>query len=385
MNNNRIGVIGIGRLGLSFALLCEQSGYEVVGYDVRQNYLDSLRDKSFSSPEPLVNDYLQAATHLMVTDQLSEVVELCDTIFGFVQTPSLEDGSYNHTYVEDVIDRLVELNAQDVSLKGKLLVIGCTTMPGYCTQIADRLEGMGMDLIYNPEFIAQGSIIRNLKEADMVLIGSDNETGNSEEVLQDIYRSIMTIPLNCKVMSLTAAEITKISINCFLTMKIAYANMIGEIAIASGVEKEITTILSAIGDDSRIGHKFLGYGFGFAGPCLPRDMKALGIHADRVGVQNCIQETIDLSNDHHAEFLKEYYMKANPDINTPFIFTQLAYKPGTDILTESQHYRLCKDLLNLGYRVNIIESDRVIEQVQDELSVYGDRVTYNEAMEGCRI
>lgn len=383
MNNNRIGVIGIGRLGLSFALLCEQSGYEVVGYDVRQNYLDSLRDKSFSSPEPMVNEYLQAATHLMVTDQLSEVVDLCDTIFCFVQTPSLEDGSYNHCHIDSVVTDLWELYYTGTKLNGKVLVIGCTTMPGYCTQIADRLEGMGMDLIYNPEFIAQGSIIRNLKEADMVLIGSN--TGRGVSVLENIYRSIMIIPPRTRVMSTTAAEITKISINCFLTMKIAYANMIGEIAIASGVEQETDYILKAIGDDSRIGHKFLGYGFGYAGPCLPRDMKALGIHADRVGVQNCIQETIDLSNEHHAEFLKEYYMKANPDINTPFIFTQLAYKPRTDILTESQHYRLCKDLLNLGYRVNIIESDRIIEQVQDELSVYEDRVTYNEAMEGYTI
>jgi len=117
MNNNRIGVIGIGRLGLSFALLCEQSGYEVVGYDVRQNYLDSLRDKSFSSPEPFVNEYLQQATHFMVTDQLKELVELCDTIFCFVQTPSLEDGSYNHTYIEDVIDQLSTLYYDDIPLK----------------------------------------------------------------------------------------------------------------------------------------------------------------------------------------------------------------------------------------------------------------------------
>ncbi len=378
-----IGVIGIGRLGLSFALLCERSGYRVFGYDNREDYVTSLVNKTYHTTEPFIDNYLQASRNFIPDVSLEEVCNECDIIYCFVATPSLDDGSYDHSAIDEVVGDIQELHVKGLSIQDKVLVIGCTVMPGYTNTIAGRLESSGMKVAYNPEFIAQGSIVDGLKYADMVLVGCTDESVQCS--ITAIYRTIMMTTPNIRFMSPTAAEITKISINCFLTTKITYANMIGEIAINSGIQEEIGTILKAIGDDSRIGHKYLGYGFGAGGVCLPRDQRALGTYMRSVGLVSLIPDIVDGTNNNHAVYLKNYFIRQNPDINIPFIFTQLSYKKGVDILTESQQYRLCKDLLETGYKVDITESPAVIEQVQQDLIQHKDRITYGGLLTGFNI
>jgi UDPglucose 6-dehydrogenase len=367
-NTHNIGVIGIGRLGLSFALLAEKQGYKVIGCDKRGDYLDLINTRTYTTSEPFINEYLQTSK-LDITD-LSGVVIRCDTIFCFVATPSLPDGSYDHSAIDDIVDQLAKIP----HVGYKTFVIGCTVMPGYTESIRERMDKMGYGVAYNPEFIAQGSIIDGLRNADMVLMGVTEDS--TYEALKAIYRTIMDKEPVISRMSPTAAEITKIAINCFLTMKITYANMVGEIAINSAIEDEIPTILQAIGSDSRIGHKYLRYGFGVGGVCLPRDQRALGVYMEDIGIKARLPSAIDNTNNYHAEFLVQYYMTQNPSRELPFQFTQLTYKKGVDILTESQQYHLCRDLLEAGYTVAIDETSTVIQQVQDELQQYGDRVVY---------
>ena len=168
-------------------------------------------------------------------------------------------------------------------------------------------------------------------------------------------------------MSTKAAELTKIAVNCYLTTKISYANMIGEVMTLSNMSDEIDIVLQSIGSDSRIGNKYLNYGFGFGGPCFPRDNRAFSSYAESVGVEFNIGRTTDNFNEHHAEFLKNYYIKKNPDKSVPFLFRYISYKNGSDILTESQQFRLCKDLLTAGYTVYIKDIPDVISQVASSL------------------
>ncbi len=345
MDKKNIGVIGVGKLGLSFALLCAHKGLSVTASDKDFAYIDRLKNNSHKTTEPHIEEYLLENNDIIFTTNNRMVVESSDIIFLFVPTPSKENGEYDHQYIEQAIESI-----HDMDISGKILVIGCTTMPGYCESLEDRLiEKKGVTIVYNPEFIAQGDIIGGLKRADMVLVGTNSHV--APIVLQAIYRTIMDIPLNMKVMSPTAAEITKISINCYLTMKIAYANMIGEIVINSGIEDEVPTVLTAIGSDSRIGNKYLGYGFGYGGPCLPRDMRALGIHANNNKIYTILPLTIDDSNNMHHNYLVRYCKGKNPDKNTPFIFPQLSYKKGVNMTVESQQLRLAIELQKDGYQV----------------------------------
>ena len=359
----KIGLIGAGRLGICLALLIEKAGYEVIASDTRSDYIRNLQLKKYSGSEPRVSDLLATANNIEFTVLNDRVIDECDVIFTLVATPSLEDGSYDVSAVDDVVSDIQKFGWKNKnSLTGKSLVVGCTTNPGDCDRFQEKLSEVGMNVYYNPEFIAQGSIVDDLENADMVLIGG---SGTHGALLEEIYHKIQVPIPSIHHMSTKAAELTKIALNCFLTTKISYANMIGEVLALSKMEREIGTVLKAIGSDSRIGNKYLGFGFGFGGPCFPRDNRAFAAYAKSVGVEHNIGTTTDNFNEAHADFIKEYVLYHNHD-KKPFCFRYLTYKPGTDILTESQQYRLCLDLLNEGYTVYCID-DTLKEQLDDRI------------------
>ena len=350
----KIGVIGAGRLGICLALLMAEAGYEVLASDVREDYVHSLRNKAIKTTEPAVQELLERSDNIDFTTDNERVIKECEIIFTLVATPSLSDGSYDVSAVDDVVSDFQKYGWNNMdSLIGKSLVVGCTTNPGDCDVFQDKLSEVGMDVYYNPEFIAQGSIVCDLRFADMVLIGGN---GHHAAELERIYEGIQNGYRSPTIhfMSAKAAELTKIAVNCFLTTKISYANMIGQVLSLSGMSDEIDTVLDAIGSDARIGKKYLGFGFGFGGPCFPRDNRAFAAYAQQIGVEHNIGTTTDNFNDAHTEFLKNYVIKNNPK-KLPYCFKYLTYKRGIDIITESRPYDLAKILLNEGYSVYCID------------------------------
>lgn len=370
----KIGVIGAGRLGLTFALLCEKNGYDVLVSDVREDYVFNLNQKICITNEPLIQSMLLDTTKFSATTNNIEVIENSDIIFIFVATPSTLDGNYDTAKVFEVVSDFYTANSLDIQLYGKKVIVGCTTNPGDTEQVQQRLNMFNIQVAYNPEFIAQGEIVKGLEESDIVLIGTDyTELGNE---LIEIYKRIQTTAVNAYVMSPKAAELTKIGINCFLTTKISYANMMGDIMVKAGLEDEINMVLTAIGGDTRVGKKYMKYGFGFGGPCLPRDNRALGYYAKNLGMELNLPLTVDNFNKEHANFLKEYYISKNPDKSVPFVMNYITYKKGTDITEESQQFQLCIDLLTEGYSVNVIEIDAVSKQLNSLSESYNGRLRF---------
>jgi len=371
----KIGVIGAGRLGICFALLCEQAGYDVLVSDVREDYVKNLRNKFISTNEPEVAKLLSTSPRLSATTSNTKVIRECDIIYTLVATPSKKDGSYDVSAVWDVVEDFKKVK----NVEGKAFVVGCTTNPEDCEQFQDALKDLKVDVFYNPEFIAQGTIIKDLRTADMVLIGGKrNETYDQ---LCELYNRIQDTTPKISIMSTTAAELVKLAVNCFLTTKISYANMVGQVMALSGMEDEIPTVLGAIGDDTRVGRKYLNFGFGFGGPCLPRDNRAFAAHAKKLGLDYNLGSTTDNFNNEHATFIKDYFVYSNPE-NLPFYFDYVSYKKGTDILTESQQYRLCIDLLDDGYTVYINDIDAIMYYISSDLSAeYPDTVKFGEPEE----
>ena len=355
-----IGVIGAGRLGICFAILADRAGYKVIVSDVRKDYIKNLQEKKISTNEPLVPELLEQSD-IKATTSNEEVIKESDIIYTFVATPSLKDGSYDVSAVQKVVDDI--LDTPLVFTDRKTFVVGCTTNPGDCDKFAEQLPGM--KVYYNPEFIAQGAIIRGLLRADMVLVG-----GEYDKDISDLYYRIQGPEMEPRMnfMSLTAAELTKIALNCYLTMKISYANQVGEVLTKFGLGEEIDNVLNAIGADSRVGSKYLGYGFGFGGPCLPRDNRAFAHAAERVGLKNNIGLTIDAFNDEHSDFLADVLCEKHKNKKVPFYFPNgITYKKGTDIIEESQQYKLFKELLSRGYKVVALELPEVTLEVYNDL------------------
>jgi len=367
----KIGLIGAGRLGICLALLMERAGYEVIVSDIRTAYVSELNNRRIETNEPEVEYLLKEAKNFKATTDNKEVIEECDIIFTLVATPSLDDGSYDVSSVDAVVDELKKVDG----INGKSFIVGCTTNPGDCKRWEEKLSDYGVDVYYNPEFIAQGSIVKDLINADMVLIGGE---GHHRSELEQIYYGIQGPRKKPSIhfMSITAAELVKLAVNCYLTTKISYANMVGEVMISSGMEDEVDNVLGAIGADSRVGSKYLKYGYGFGGPCLPRDNRAFAAFANKLGMKYNLGETTDNFNNEHSKFLKDYFIKQNKD-NLPFCFDYISYKKGTDILTESQQYRLCLDLLDSGCKVYVIEQQCIVEQIYDKLyDQYPSQITF---------
>ena len=370
----KIGIIGAGRLGLTFALLCEKNGYDVIVSDVREDYVFNLNQKICLTNEPLIQSMLFDVKNFNATTSNIDVIKNSDIIFTFVATPSTIDGNYDTTKVFDVVGDFYTASSLYIPLYDKKFIVGCTTNPGDVEQIQTRLSMFNIQVAYNPEFIAQGEIVKGIEQSDIVLIGTEY-TELSNELIK-IYNKIQTTPVNAYVMSTKAAEITKIGVNCFLTTKISYANMVGEIMIKSGIQDEIDIVLNAIGGDSRVGKKYLKYGFGFGGPCLPRDNRALGHFANNLGMELNLPLTVDNFNKEHANFIKNYYIQKNPDKTLPFVMDYITYKKGTDIIEESQQFQLCVDLLNEGYTLHVIEIDAIANKLQQMSESYNGRLKF---------
>lgn len=370
----RIGVIGAGRLGLTFALLCEKAGYKVIVSDVREDYVYNLNQNICFTNEPLIQKMLFDVLHFSATTNNVEVIENSDIIFTFVPTPSTLDGEYDTTSVFEVVNEFFTANQLNIPINDKKFIVGCTMNPGDTEQIQNKLRMFNIEVAYNPEFIAQGEIVKGLEQSDIVLIGTEYpELGND---LIEIYKKIQTTPVNAHIMTAKAAEITKISINCMLTAKIAYANMLGDVLMKSGLNSEIDIVLNAISSDTRIGKKYMKYGFGFGGPCLPRDNRALGEYAKKLGIELSLPSTVDNINIEHSVFLKKHFISLNPNKTVPFVMNYITYKKGTDILEESQQLKLCIDLLEEGYIVNVIEIEDVIKKLNPLCEKYDGRLKF---------
>ncbi len=372
-----IAILGIGKLGLCFALNLERVGYRVIGVDIDKEYVAQINEKTFFSHEPLVNEYLAKSENFIATTDIDQVINSrARLIFVVVATPSTPEGGYNHYQIERIAEELMQRgvrvkrvnNSKNQQSMQRHLVVMCTTMPGYTDTLAERMKPYLYTVSYNPEFIAQGSIIHNQVYPDQVLIGEhSSEVG---EMIKEIYkRMCRSTPVYCQMTRLSA-EICKLATNCFLTTKISFANAIGDLAKQVGAEPE--KILEAIGTDSRIGNKYLKYGFGFGGPCFPRDNRALNMYAVTQNYPLLISQATDEVNKNHLSFQTQQWLENYPP-DQPIVFDYVSYKQGSILIEESQQLALAVNLAQHGRKVVIHDTPAVVEQVK---AIYGDLFIY---------
>lgn len=362
----RIAVIGIGRIGLCLALNFERAGYEVLGIDRDREYIRSIGDRTFRTPEPGVLKALAAASSFRATSDTVAVPEFNpDLVFIAVDTPTAEVGGYDHSRVDAV---LAELFAFRRCRDRTDLAIVCTTLPGYCDLQVERARASGYALSYTPGFVAQGSILRDQQYPDQVLIGEADDLAGSR--LERAFRRMCRNRPAVHRMSHLSAEIAKLATNCALTMKIAFANAIGDLAARVGAEPD--KILAAVGADTRIGGGLLRYGFGYGGPCFPRDNRSLNYFAGQHGCELLHSEATDQMNRRHLAFQVEEYLRAH-GADEAIEFHSVTYKPGTEILDESQPLALAVQLARAGRKIVICEVPAVVGELRAQ---FGDTFEY---------
>ncbi|MES1202602.1 MAG: nucleotide sugar dehydrogenase [Pseudomonadota bacterium] len=350
----RLSVIGLGKLGAPLAAVMASKGFDVVGLDLNPHYVSSINEGRAPVQEPQLQELMDASNgRLRATLEYRDAIVNSDLTMVIVPTPSDRNGIFSNDFVLASMDEIGRaLREKD---DYHVVVITSTVMPGSTDGIIrQRLEsasgrkvGQNLGLCYNPEFIALGSVVRDMLYPDMILLGeSDPRAG---DMLESVYRKSTNNTPPVQRMNLINAEVVKISVNTYVTTKISYANMLAEICERlPGADVNVVT--EALGKDTRIGGKYLKGATGYGGPCFPRDNIAFGVLARSVGVTGDIAEATDRVNKRQAERIASL-VRANAGEAEMIAILGLSYKPGTPVIEESQAIMLARTLLNQGARV----------------------------------
>ena len=374
----KISVIGLGKLGLCTAGCFAAAGHEVYGYDLNDYSRSELKARQNPIDETGLSELLESAWNtLQIVDSYEAAMQASDITLIIVPTPSLPDGRFSNDCLLRVLDGLAP------ALKAKssfhTVNVVSTVMPGSCDTIFKPLLeqatgkrcGTDFGLVYNPEFIALGSVIRNFLNPDMVLIGaSDDRSGSA---VGELYASTCNTRPTMAIMSLINAEIAKISLNCFVTMKISYAN--GLAAICEQVPgADVDVITEAIGADSRVGSKCLKGGLGFGGPCFPRDNIAFQTFAEELNDEALLGRAVVAVNSSIPERLFSKISKHCPP-PAKVALLGLSYKAETHIVEESHSIILAKSVIAAGYKVALHDPtalDAVRHLLENNVECFSD-------------
>lgn len=272
-----VAVIGLGKLGGCFAVQCAASGIQTIGVDVDQARVDALNQAWAPVEEPGLPELLeQACGRLSATTSYDDAVRGSEAAFVFVPTPSAADGTFELTLVLQAIASLGQALRAQRRTSEYLVVISSTVMPGATRgPIRRALEGVSgmrvgeeLRLCYSPHFVALGSVLR---APSFHLIGADDQA--SRVALEACYAPFSgTVPVHCT--STVNAELVKLSVNTLMATQITYANLIG--ALCEQLPgADATEVLRIAAQDSHTQPRYQP-GTSFGGPCLPRDLRALG-------------------------------------------------------------------------------------------------------------
>ncbi|HET7625845.1 MAG TPA: nucleotide sugar dehydrogenase [Verrucomicrobiae bacterium] len=350
----KISVFGLGKLGACMAATFAQKGFEVVGVDINPETVRKINAGQPPVEEPLLAQTMRdAGPRFRASTEARDAVPT-DVSFFIVPSPSLPDGSFSNEFLMRAMESVARVVRQS-GKKKHLFVCSSTTTPGAGDAVLiPMLErelggecGKDFGYCYNPEFIALGNVVRGLLEPDMVLIGESDPA--SGVALESLYRKYNNNQPNIARMSVTSAELTKISVNSFITMKISFTNQLRLIA-ERFPNADIHTILSAIGSDTRINPKYLRAGLSYGGPCFPRDNRLLAYTARQAGTQAPLAEASDRVNEQTKQDLLEQIKKwVEPGESVAIL--GMSYKPDTYITEESAGLFLAQQLKRQGYDV----------------------------------
>ena len=329
-------------------------GFDVTGIDIDPEKIKRVNEGLPPVEEPLLAETIKAAgKRFRATIDHREAVST-QVSFFIPPSPSLPDGSFSNEFLLKAMQPVAKA-MREAGKKGHIFVSSSTTTPGACDQVLiPMIEketgwkcGQDFGFCYNPEFIALGNVINGLLDPDLVLIGESDP--GSGDLLEGLYKKYNRNAPRIARMSIISAELTKISVNSYITMKISFTNQLRLIA-EKFPQADIHGILDAIGSDTRIGKKYLRAGLSYGGPCFPRDNRLLAYTAKQLGLEAPLAEASDRVNELSKEqlFNKVASIVSKGDV---IAVLGVSYKPDTYIVEESAGLFLAQHLKRSGHRV----------------------------------
>lgn len=360
----RISVFGLGYVGSVSAACLAAQGHTVVGVDVNPTKVELLS----RGQAPVVEERIGELTAevvgsgaLRATTDVAEAVRATEISLVCVGTPSAPNGSLSTAYLERVAEEIGEVLAG--LDRWHTVVFRSTMLPGTCTDLlipilekqSGRTAGVDFGVAVNPEFLREGSSVKDFFDPPKTVIGELD--ARSADQVAEMYAGL---PGQIHRVPIAVAEMAKYADNCFHGLKIAFANELGAISRALGVDshKMIEVFLS----DTKlnISPAYLKPGFAFGGSCLPKDLRGLVYAARRADVAVPLLSHVLPSNEEHLKRAVELVVATGKRKVGLF---GLSFKPGTDDLRESPLVELAERLLGKGYDLKIYDSNVALSRL----------------------
>lgn len=329
-NIMKIAVAGTGYVGLVTGVCLAENGHNVTCVDVDENKVNIMKQGISPIYEPGLSELMKKNIDRLTftTDYKSAYADV-DVVFIGVGTPEKKDGSANLNYVYTVAQQIAESITRDC-----VIVIKSTVPIGTNDKIEDFIKSIVKDNINvyiasNPEFLAQGTAVRDTLHASRIVIGTSEEY--AQKMLLEVYKNFDAPKM---VTDRCSAEMIKYASNDFLALKISYVNEIANLCEIVGAN--ITDVTKGMGFDSRIGNKFLNAGIGYGGSCFPKDTKALHWLASFHDYEiKTIKAAIEVNENQKIRMVKKLYNYYNNLRGLTVAVLGLTFKPNTDDLREA--------------------------------------------------
>lgn len=346
----RIGVIGVGHVGLVTAAALAEVGHDVVAMDLDAAKIELLRAGKTPFHEPGLDDLLgsvAAEGRLRYTAEPAEAVRDSAVVFICVGRPSTAAGDTSLTAVEAVGREIAQHAAPGVVIAEK-----STVPPGTADRlrltIARERPGFEFSVVANPEFLREGHAVADTLEPDRVVVGADEEHGFG--VMRELYRPLTERGIRLIETDCRTAELSKLASNAYLAMKISFANALARVAEATG--SDVVRATEVMGADPRIGPAFLAAGLGYGGYCLPKDTQTLERIAERAGYDfSLLREVIRVNEDAVTAVAAKVEEAVWNLEGKRIALLGLAFKAGTDDVRAAPALALARRFLSEGAHV----------------------------------
>ena len=323
----KLGVIGLGYVGLPSAAGFAELGFSVIGTDSNREKLETLHEGRSPLYEPGLQELLDKHTatgRLRFADDIETVVREATILFICVGTPQAQDGQTDLSQVEHVV-RAIAPHLDDYRIIVEKSTVPVTTAGWIRSTVALHSNGEAeFDVASNPEFLREGSAVSDFLNPDRIVLGVESQ--RAREMLEALYDSF-----DCPIFvtDLNTVEIIKHASNSFLAMRVSFINMISDLCEATGADVE--KVAEGMGLDPRIGQAYLEAGLGYGGYCLPKDIRGFIHIGERLGVDFSLLKAVEHVNEGRIDRLMDKIVDAvGPVRGKKLGVWGLSFKPGTD-------------------------------------------------------
>ena len=386
----KLAVVGTGYVGLVSGACFSDMGNDVICVDISEEKIQLLRRGEIPVYEPELEEIVKrntAAKRLTFTTSLAEAVKAVDICMIAVGTPMGEDGGADLHYVLDVAKDIGKFMVHPMYIIDKSTVpVGTAKKVRAAVQkeLDSRNIGLEFEVISNPEFLKEGSAVKDCLMPDRIVIGADTE--RAERKMRELYAPFVRNTEALIVMDIASAEMTKYTANSMLATKISFMNEISNICELVGAD--VNKVRLGIGSDHRIGYQFIYPGCGYGGSCFPKDVQALIITSLNSGYVPRILSAVEDVNFDQKRVIPGKIVRRYGENLEGFTFAVwgLAFKPNTDDMRQSAAITIINELTCRGAEIHAYDP-KAMKEAQDCYLKENKRITYfddkYDALRGC--